>query len=819
MSNTTQINQVDELTSVQFLSYIRPIELKLTAFLLKPNTRYNLFFDGVNVNNYTQQETKLIGEPLISDANGIVYATLFLPGFKFTAGQKKIVITQESTVDIPAGSNVSRADATFVSYSNDAMYDVVLEGNTVSVNELLQKDIIIPVQPQVATDDALAQSFFTYGVDGGIFVTSIELFFKEKDNFLPVWVEIREMINGYPSKNFVSPEAIAYKNAADVLVSATAASATKFTFDKLLYLPQDREFCFVVRSRSNNYTLWTSRIGELSNENNKIVSEQPYTGSLFKTDNNVTWSVEQFEDIKFVLNRADFNTSVIANLRMPINALPVVADGTNLKSMVSSNVLVIDLPQKHGLDTNSKATLKCDTAGKYNGVSGTLLNGTFNVLSIITDFAFAVNIPGATFTETGPIRYGGRIKNIAVANGGSGYSSSSLPTVTISAPNETGTQATAVAVVENDKVVRIDITNPGTGYTGPATVTITGGIGTGATAIIANNATFGVLTNRVFNSISPTLSYNTPPKTTVTSTLETTTARFENGVASNYVAGDEYKIKIGAVNDLDNHLLIATKDNETANMGGNPSCIFEMTLASENRYVSPILDTNNTSFVFHNNRINELLADEDVTSTASTGTLQSITVTSGGSGYTVAPTVQIYGGRNAKAKANISGGAVTSVTIINPGTGFFAPPVIYFSDGNPTTVATATAAITPYNSELLANNGSAATKYITKPQVLDTPSTAIRMFVTAYSNKDSSFEVYIKRSLTSENTNHESTNWVQLSCDVTRNKSDKPGQELEYEFYADDLPLFDVYSLKIVLRSVTPWDPPYVSSYRAIVLA
>lgn len=267
MSSTTQINQVDELTSVQFLSYIRPMELKLTAFLMKPSTKYNLFFDGVNVNAYAKQEGKNTGDPLISDTNGVLFVTLYLPGYKFTAGKKPIVLTQESSAAVQAGSNVSRAETAFLSYSSESLYDIVLQGNVVSVNEVIERPIVLPVQPQVATDDAIAQSFFTYGVDGGVFITSIELFFREKDNFLPVWVEIREMVNGFPSKNFVSPDAVVYKNAADVNVSATAATSTKFTFNRLLYLPQDKDFCFVVRSRSNNYSLWSSRIGERSKRN------------------------------------------------------------------------------------------------------------------------------------------------------------------------------------------------------------------------------------------------------------------------------------------------------------------------------------------------------------------------------------------------------------------------------------------------------------------------------------------------------------------------------------------------------------------------
>lgn len=821
--STISIDQVEELTTIQSLSYLRPLEIKLTGSLLKPTTRYNLFFGGVNVNYTTKQDGKNRGDPLVSDSNGILFATLYVPGFKFPAGNIPIILTQEDTTDIPAGSNVSRAETTFVSFDSDSMYTINLEGNILTVSEALEKTIAIPVQPQTATDDAVAQSFFTYGVNGGIFVTSLELYFKSKDNFLPVWVELRELVNGYPSKNFISPYSTTYVNAADVAVSSTATAATKFTFPKMIYLPEDKEYCFVVRSRSNNYELWASRIGEVAQDTNRVVTEQPFTGSLFKTDNNITWSTEQLEDIKFKLNRASFNTNVEAVVRMPLTASPVVSDGTRLQTMIESNVIVVDFPHKHGLDTNSKIRLACDTAGKYNGVAGDLLNGSFNVFKIITDYSAAFNVPGAEFTSTGPILYGGKVNHISVTNGGSGYSSTTLPTVTISAPNETpetSTQATAVAVVENGEIVRITVTNQGTGYTGPATVTITSAIGSGATAVALNSAKIGVSTNRVYQSFTPSLSYSKPPSTEITSVLETTLGRFEGGSLNNYVSGGEYNIKLGTNNALNNNFLLASRYNEQTNMSDNPSCVFEMQLSSENGNLSPVIDMNSSNFVFYNNKVNDLLPDEDLASTSPVGSIDTITITNGGgSGYTSPPIVNVLGGSGAKLAATISGGAVTAINIINPGTNFFKAPVIVFDGGNPTVKAAATATITKFNSELLPKNGSAFTKYVTKAQILETLSTSARVYVTAYSNRDSSFEVYIKTSLSSSSTPHDDNNWKLLSCDVTRNKSEKPGQEFEYEFTADALESFDVYSLKIVIRSRTPWDPPYVSNYRAIILS
>lgn len=60
-----------------------------------------------------------------------------------------------------------------------------------------------------------------------------------------------------------------------------------------------------------------------------------------------------------------------------------------------------------------------------------------------------------------------------------------------------------------------------------------------------------------------------------------------------------------------------------------------------------------------------------------------INITSGGSGYTSAPTVTISGGggTGATAKANLAGGAVASIVITNPGSGFTSAPTVSFSGG------------------------------------------------------------------------------------------------------------------------------------------
>ena len=66
--------------------------------------------------------------------------------------------------------------------------------------------------------DPLAQTFLVTEA-GGCFVTSLDLFFSQKDNTLPVWVEVRNVVNGYPGPKVI-PFGRKVLNPSDVNIDA-----------------------------------------------------------------------------------------------------------------------------------------------------------------------------------------------------------------------------------------------------------------------------------------------------------------------------------------------------------------------------------------------------------------------------------------------------------------------------------------------------------------------------------------------------------------------------------------------------------------------
>lgn len=185
--------------------------------------------------------------------------------------------------------------------------------------------------PRIPLGDGLSQTFFTpkpasNKQDYGMFVSSIDLFFKDKPSIaagsmqLPVTVKIADVSNGYPTKNYLAAKTIQAKDVkvSDLPSASDANTVTKFTFDDPVYLQPNHEYAIVIGSDSPDYTVYTAVIGENVLGSNPVrrISEQPYSGSFFRSQNSSTWTPYQNEDLMFVINKAVFSASGTATFNM-----------------------------------------------------------------------------------------------------------------------------------------------------------------------------------------------------------------------------------------------------------------------------------------------------------------------------------------------------------------------------------------------------------------------------------------------------------------------------------------------------------------------
>jgi hypothetical protein len=83
-----------------------------------------------------------------------------------------------------------------------------------------------------------------------------------------------------------------------------ASVYTRFDLPAPVYLLPGREYAIVLRSDSNQYTVYTAELGATVIGSDAKIGKQPYAGSFFKSQNASTWTESPFEDLMFRVNRA-----------------------------------------------------------------------------------------------------------------------------------------------------------------------------------------------------------------------------------------------------------------------------------------------------------------------------------------------------------------------------------------------------------------------------------------------------------------------------------------------------------------------------------
>ena len=204
----------------------------------------------------------------------------------------------------------------------------------------------------------------------GRFLTSVDVYFESKDDTLPITLELRNTVNGYPGPK-VLPFGRVVKLPADVNTSSTAATATTFTFPSPVYVENETEYSVTLLTNTPEYKAWICRMGEVDIGGSRTVSEQPHTGVLFKSSNNRAWSPSPMEDLKMDIKAAEFDNTVgevvLVNKDVPTLTLgrdPIVmTESTTLKvknndhhpirsAKIKGNYLEPNIKLKDNVSTN-----------------------------------------------------------------------------------------------------------------------------------------------------------------------------------------------------------------------------------------------------------------------------------------------------------------------------------------------------------------------------------------------------------------------------------------------------------------------------------
>lgn len=721
-STSTNVKESEkrELVDQETIQYIRPITIQLTLTDGRPNARVYVFFGDTPVSHLCGMVGNGINTPLVTDNEGKTVIDLEIPGGTFNTGEYTITVADVDTLEELnfTGSVYGSATGTFKSNGKIEYYQTT-------------KTKVTTIQKVVQSWDPVAQSFFTYGVPDGIFLSSIDLFFQTKDdqendgaNGLPVRVDVRPMVNGYPSSEALDDVNFSCTvSAKDVKVPTDindASQATRFTFNPPIYLEGESDFCFVVFSNSRNYNLFTSKMGERSLETGNIIFEQPYMGSLFRSENNVTWTAEQTEDVKFVINRAEFDVNAAGQVNFRVEVPAVSAYGEQFETFEGSNVIRYTHTKKHGLEVGSSIGLFCQNDLVFNGIPSSNFTGdTFPVTAVIdgntVEFELA---PTAIATSTGKITTGYGVTHLNVDKGGINYDSATTiqigepftanawssggvvstnsnvkftngnvtnyykvvsgTTLGTTGPTHTsgsatnggtslqyiGTRATANPVIVGGVIRNVQLTNAGYGYTTAPVVSVESSLGTGASVLAFVTVTIGVKVNKPLHGFSPNMKIYNFGTTKTNNQITTTIGNYENGPLNSYDRGKTFSfVENEFYVDLNQNSLIASLENETDVMGDdpdNPSAKVTIELKSTDSKLSPYIDTKHALELLAYNKKVSVQTGETLTASSATGSVDTIGVVTGGTLYTQVPTVTI-------SAPDIEGGVQATATAVLTG--------------------------------------------------------------------------------------------------------------------------------------------------------
>ena len=404
----------NRVVQIAFATFMRTRDITFTADMMKPSTRVFPFFDGVDVSAYVTPTGSSAGAALTTNAAGQADGVFTIPdpkvsgNPKWRVGKRAFRLTTSSTNDLTEGLVFSSAET---DYTAKGMLQTT-QGSVISTRESVVNRTTAtdtnqvfgavtsrvirstpgdpPNPPPVRRQrDPVCQSFMI-DMEDGLFVSSVDLFFASKSSVEPVTLQIRTMQNGYPTSEILPFGQVAVASG-DINTSTDASTATTFTFPSPVFLSNSTEYAFCALANTTDFTIYTSKMGQTTLDGTRLISAQPYLGSMFKSQNSTTWTAEQNEDVKFTLKRAKFTTATPATVQLVNDVVPVITLAQNPITTTASSAVITVHHRNHGMHTTANnVTIAGVPSGTYNGIASTNINGTYTAIGNITLDSYTV---------------------------------------------------------------------------------------------------------------------------------------------------------------------------------------------------------------------------------------------------------------------------------------------------------------------------------------------------------------------------------------------------------------------------------------------
>ena len=658
IANMERVSNGGRVVTKGVRPFIRAQQIKFTGDGFRPNTRLYTFFDKTDASSFVTmtseftseaagegQTTAPAGSSLITTAAGHVEGFLDIPdptitgNPQFSTGEVEFRLTSSPT-DVRTTDPETSGNAYFQA---KGLFEQ-------------QQDVIFRLRPppppppqnrrpqrraeaeQNADDggDPLAMTFTVTpaeigsgnnnqdDIEGGCFLTSVDIFFSAKDENIPISLEIRTTSNGYPAKDIL-PFGRVVKQAADVIPDTTAETPTTFTFPAPVFVRQDEEYAIALLTNTPEYKVWISLMGETPVGGGPTLSKQPHKGSLFKSHNNSAWAISAQEDMKFRLKRAVFDNSSNGTVTLENNTLPSKRLKANPLTFTHGDTALKVIHKDHGMyDTSNNVTI----AGVSSGLSTTLsaaITSTATSLTLTSGTNFGNTTGKFARTADSTPRFYIKIDDEIMY-----YEAISTTSVTSLVRAQEGTTAaahSAGATVEFFQLHKVPLSQINKTHTSIAnidldsySVTLTsspafdGGSGSSAEN---GGSSVTATENHIINTGFTQISTLEPEDTQIVGTIRATSATSISGTETSFTktsAANALGIAINDNTEFDDTFMIASEINETNEMSGAKSYQTDLTLSSSKPNLSPVIDLKRSSWVSVANRINNIDSSSDLAS-------------------------------------------------------------------------------------------------------------------------------------------------------------------------------------------------------------
>ncbi len=845
----------DKVVNVAYIPYIRSREIQLRATGLKPNTKVYPFFDDINVSAHTTAwadpevaqafntgNVVSTGTAMVSDSFGKVSATLKIPNtnsLKFKTGTKLVEVIDNATNDRNNFTTMAAAQYRATGIKETVQNTIVSTRNAKVTTESI-------VENKAVTDTTVSEAF-SYGqwVDpiaetilitdkGGAFITSVDLFMASRDNNIPLQVQIRETVNGYPGQKIVPFADIHIEPKSKFFLSnitgsfsvgetitggtsgATAKILSKESSNRL-YVDQLTGTFFVKNETITGGT--SGATGKITTLIEGVNTNNVVNGNLII--NGIT-SISSYDSGDLVPTKVIFESPVYLQEGKEY-AIVILANSDRYESWIAtmgeseigSNIPVQKQPYAGSFFKSQNGSTW--SADQYSDLCFRLNKAVFetSTTGIVT---FTNDSIPSKLLSSNPVttKSGSAIvriyhQNHGMPEGSSVSLSGIVDTNGISGANINGTKT--ISNVELDSYL-VTASNSDTASSS--------GTGGGSACIATEN--YQLDTGQL---VSTEL---TLPATTLKYDIKSTSGKSVHGGQTPYVIDGSYSYITSNENvEFGVPKLIASAINESVNTGGVKSLNVRAVLASTNANVSPAIDLARFSFIAVGNRIdnpsytgtydiNHSVLDTDTIAISS-----SISHSASGTILSVDAAVskkfaQLQVGKyidvsNCSVSANNTRKLVTGVSYADPNcTISVAGGTSLESAGNIVTVKS----LNRYVSEIA--EGSSSAKYLMKRMQLALPSNAAKIRFAANRNPDSSILVYYKTITVDNSSDWSSTLWTLATPDQDVIASSNTSEFKEYNYTINSMKEFIAISTKIVFLGSNTATPPRIRELVAIAI-